>query len=50
MPDQPINAEIVALITSHLAQMEQRLMTAIQKSQAQNCFESKANCLKQRKL
>ena len=33
MPDQPINAEIVALITSHLAQMEQRLMTAIQKSQ-----------------
>src|ERR1700674_734366 len=34
MPDQPINAEIVALITSRLAQMEQRLMTAIQKSQA----------------
>jgi hypothetical protein len=34
VPDQPINAEIVALITSHLAQMEQRLMIAIQKSQA----------------
>jgi hypothetical protein len=34
VPDQPINAEIVALITSHLAQMEQRLMIAIEKSQA----------------
>ena len=31
--DQPINAEIVALITSQLAQMEQRLMNAIRKSQ-----------------
>lgn len=31
--DVPINAEIVALITSQLAQMEQRLLLAIRKSQ-----------------
>ena len=33
MPDQPINAEVVAFITSQLAQMEQRLLLAIRKSQ-----------------
>ena len=32
MPDQPTNAAIIALFTSHLERMELRLMNAIQKS------------------